>query len=137
MSNKEKFEAWFQQQSFYLNLRFIHGDRLFASENSVYRILAVQIGWEAWQEQQVRIDGLQYRTTDVKKIHEIRDISETTQERWVEKYARRSHPSNLRTEPQACDHTMVEKSQLGDLERTFECIFCDHKTTEAWVTTHE
>ncbi|MHA3098421.1 hypothetical protein [Acinetobacter brisouii] len=40
-------------------------------------------------------------------------------------------------ESQACDHTMVEKTQFGDLERSFECIFCDHKTTEAWVTKHE
>ncbi|MHA3054841.1 hypothetical protein E0H77_00625 [Acinetobacter sp. ANC 4633] len=40
-------------------------------------------------------------------------------------------------EPQACDHIMVEKTQFGDLERSFECIFCDHKTTEEWVTTHE
>ena len=29
---KSKFEEWFQQQSFYLNLRFIHGDQLFIFE---------------------------------------------------------------------------------------------------------
>lgn len=53
---KSKFEEWFQQQSFYLNLRFIHGDQLFTSENGVYRVLAVQIAWATWMEQQKRID---------------------------------------------------------------------------------
>ena len=55
---KSKFEEWFKQQPFYLNLRFIHGDRLFISENSVYRVLAVQIAWATWREQQKRIDEL-------------------------------------------------------------------------------
>ena len=53
---KSKFEQWFKQQPFYLNLRFIHGDQIFTSENSVYRVLAVQIAWMTWQEQQKRID---------------------------------------------------------------------------------
>ena len=55
---KSKFEEWFQQQPFYLNLRFIHGDQLFTSENSVYRVLAVQVAWSAWMEQQKRIEEL-------------------------------------------------------------------------------
>ncbi|MHA3062529.1 hypothetical protein [Acinetobacter sp. ANC 4641] len=53
---KSKFEEWFQQQPFYLNLRFIHGDQLFTSENGVYRVLAVQIAWATWQEQQKWLD---------------------------------------------------------------------------------
>ena len=56
---KSKFEEWFQQQPFYLNLRFIHGDQLFTSENGVYRVLAVQIAWATWREQQKRIDQLE------------------------------------------------------------------------------
>lgn len=55
---KSKFESWFKQQPFYLNLRFIHGDRIFASENSVYRVLAVQIAWMTWMEQQKRVDAV-------------------------------------------------------------------------------
>lgn len=74
MNNKEKFEEWFQQQSFYLNLRFIHGDRLFASENGVYQILAVQIGWEAWQEQQKRIDELQEQFVDLKEDIDLQEF---------------------------------------------------------------
>ena len=57
--NRTKFEEWFQQQPFYLNLRFIHGDQLFTSENGVYRVLAVQIAWATWREQQKRIDQLE------------------------------------------------------------------------------
>lgn len=70
MSNKEKFEEWFQQQPFYLNLRFIHGDRIFASENSVYRVLAVHIAWMTWMEQQKRVDELQKRIDVVTKYLE-------------------------------------------------------------------
>ena len=55
---KSKFEQWFKQQPFYLNLRFIHGDQLFTSENGVFRVLAVQIAWATWMEQQKRIDEL-------------------------------------------------------------------------------
>lgn len=58
---KSKFEAWFQQQHFYLNLRFIHGDQLLTSENSIYRVLAVQIAWATWMEQQKRIEGIETR----------------------------------------------------------------------------
>lgn len=45
------FETWFRQQSFYKNLVFIHGDRLFDFDSSVdeYRTLGVQIAWVTWQ----------------------------------------------------------------------------------------
>ena len=72
---KSKFEEWFQQQPFYLNLRFIHGDRLFISENSVYRVLAVQIAWLAWQEQQKRIDELESKVTDLSKNLKDRELA--------------------------------------------------------------
>lgn len=41
---------------------------------------------------------------------------------------------NVSQEQQICDHTLVEKTKFGDLKRSFECIFCDHKTTEVRVT---
>lgn len=135
---KSKFEAWFQQQPFYLNLCFIHGDQLFTSENGVYRVLAVQIAWATWQEQQKWLDAAKTKWISVtsiattypnslpaeffQKLDELHDVL-------------CSYISEQ--ESQACDHTMVEKTQFGDLERSFECIFCDHKTTEAWVTKHE
>ncbi|MHA3052507.1 hypothetical protein [Acinetobacter sp. ANC 4640] len=56
---RSKFEEWFQQQPFYLNLRFIHGERLFIFDaQDGYVVQAVQIAWATWQEQQKRIDEL-------------------------------------------------------------------------------
>ena len=43
------FEKWFADQDFYTNMRFIHGDALFAKDGDVYRVLPVQISYRAWQ----------------------------------------------------------------------------------------
>ena len=46
---KSKFEAWFAQQYFYLQLKYIHGDRLFDFDGGVgYRNLTVQVGYVAF-----------------------------------------------------------------------------------------
>ncbi len=46
---KSKFEAWFTQQYFYLQLKYIHGDRLFDFDGGVgYRNLTVQIAYVCW-----------------------------------------------------------------------------------------
>ncbi|WP_151777179.1 hypothetical protein [Acinetobacter brisouii] len=193
---KSKFEQWFQQQPFYLNMRFIYGDQLFTSENDVYRVLAVQIAWATWQEQQKRIDSI--KTKSIEQALKLSSMSERNnkqaeiikeQRKLIDELQLKvsedsrilhniiniernkcdglqarideaiKHFNNVRNlgkdhsvyralkalkgsepkvqEPQACDHIMTEKTQFGDLQRSFECIFCDHKTTEAWVTKHE
>ena len=43
------FKTWFTGQDFYTNMRFIHGDALFAKDGDVYRVLPVQIAYQAWQ----------------------------------------------------------------------------------------
>ncbi|MHA3052574.1 hypothetical protein [Acinetobacter sp. ANC 4640] len=153
-----QFEAWFQQQSFYLNLRFIHGERLFIFDaQDGYVVQAVQIAWMTWQEQQKRIDNqseciknlVAQKNNEFNKVQAslslidnfFDDQRQTPSSRQYANCIQEIHET-LRSddqiqEPQACDHTMVEKTQFGDLHRTFECIFCDHKTTEAWVTKHE
>ena len=46
---KSKFEAWFTQQYFYNQLKYIHGDRLFDFDDGVgYRNLTVQVGYMAF-----------------------------------------------------------------------------------------
>lgn len=169
---KSKFEAWFQQQPFYLNLRFIHGERLFIFDaQDGYVVQAVQISWVSWIDHQKQVDiltdWLKEADASQEKMQSIIDELESKLKA-VDALSRmraavigsfNTQNLNARTkrkmlilkraeqalkvsepkmqEPQVCDHTMVEKTQFGDLERTFECIFCDHKTTEAWVTTHE
>lgn len=44
------FELWFQQQEFYIKLVYIHGKSIFFRDNDIYRLLVVQIGYEAWLE---------------------------------------------------------------------------------------
>ena len=45
------FEKWFEDQDFYTNMRFIHGDRLFDKEGGVYRVLPVQMTYQGWNTQ--------------------------------------------------------------------------------------
>lgn len=48
----EHFEAWFKQQEFYKNLIFIHGESLMFKDKDTYRLLVVQIAFEAYLEGQ-------------------------------------------------------------------------------------
>lgn len=43
-----EFEIWFMEQDFYINMRFIHGDKLFDKDGDVYRVLPVQMAYKAW-----------------------------------------------------------------------------------------
>ena len=45
-----EFEGWFTDQSFYTNMRFIHGDALFLRDGDVYRVLPVQMTYVGWGE---------------------------------------------------------------------------------------
>lgn len=46
---KEQFEAFFKDQPFYLQLKYIHGDRLFDFDAGIgYRNLTVQVGYVCW-----------------------------------------------------------------------------------------
>ena len=48
------FEKWFEDQDFYTNMRFIHGDKLFDKDGDVYRILPVQMTYQGWSTQRQR-----------------------------------------------------------------------------------
>ena len=46
---KEQFEVFFMAQSFYLQLKYIYGDRLFDFDQGIgYRNLTVQIAYVCW-----------------------------------------------------------------------------------------
>lgn len=49
-----EFEQWFKNKSFYYQLVFIHGERLFLRDQQMYRILVVQIAFETWSEFQCK-----------------------------------------------------------------------------------
>lgn len=53
-----EFEKWFEDQDFYTNMRFIHGDRLFDKDGDIYRVLPVQIAYQGWNARQSEIDEL-------------------------------------------------------------------------------
>ncbi|ENU80017.1 hypothetical protein F975_01769 [Acinetobacter sp. ANC 3789] len=46
----EEFINWVQQSPCYTTLIFSHGERLFIHENGVFRVMAIQLAWEAWQK---------------------------------------------------------------------------------------
>lgn len=48
------FEKWFEDQDFYTNMRFIHGDKLFDKDGGVYRVLPVQMTYQGWSSQRQR-----------------------------------------------------------------------------------
>ena len=48
------FEKWFEDQDFYANMRFIHGDKLFDKDGDVYRVLPVQMTYQGWNTQRQR-----------------------------------------------------------------------------------
>ena len=58
-SNMKEFEHWFKQQSFYMNMKYINGSRLFLQDNGVYRCLAVQMAYAAWCSQKSKINELE------------------------------------------------------------------------------
>lgn len=49
-----EFEKWFEDQDFYTNMRFIHGDKLFDKDDGAYRVLPVQMTYQAWNTQRQR-----------------------------------------------------------------------------------
>lgn len=55
----DEFIKWVKQSPQYSTLAFIHGERLFIRENGVFKILAIQLAYEAfqqWHVQDVRND---------------------------------------------------------------------------------
>ncbi len=46
---RKEYEAFFMKQPFYLQLKYIHGDRLFDFDQGIgYRNLTVQVGYVCW-----------------------------------------------------------------------------------------
>lgn len=44
----EDFEQWVESTGHYPKLMLIHGERLFIKEGGQYKILAIQLAYEAW-----------------------------------------------------------------------------------------
>ena len=55
------FEQWFRQQDFYTNMMFIYGNKLFDHDGDFYRVLAVHIAYQVWQDRQAELDKQQKR----------------------------------------------------------------------------
>ena len=43
-----EFEQWVKSTSHYPKLMLIHGERLFIKDGGQYKILAIQLAYEAW-----------------------------------------------------------------------------------------
>lgn len=84
------FEKWFEDQDFYTNMRFIHGDKLLDRDGDVYRVLPVQMAYQAWDyrkaqlnnmeacyvEKKKEVDELQGKSRCIKSLVEQRNLAE-------------------------------------------------------------
>lgn len=61
------FEVWFEDQDFYTNMRFIHGDKLFDRDGDVYRMLPVQMAYQAWDYRKAQLNNMEACYIEKKK----------------------------------------------------------------------
>lgn len=61
------FEVWFEDQDFYTNMRFIHGDKLFDRDGDVYRVLLVQMAYQAWDYRKAQLNNMEACYIEKKK----------------------------------------------------------------------
>ena len=61
------FEVWFEDQDFYTNMRFIHGDKLFDRDGDVYRVLPVQMAYQAWDYRKAQLNNMEACYIEKKK----------------------------------------------------------------------
>lgn len=107
------FEKWFEAQYFYTNMRFVHGDALFIKDGDVYRVLLVQMAWEAFKH-------IRQKTKDERMA--------LTQE-WHTKGwgARQDEIDHLTTMNQRYIGKMQEQQdQIAELEKSIQKMKLDH-----------
>ncbi|WP_180172792.1 hypothetical protein [Acinetobacter sp. YH01025] len=61
------FEKWLEDQDFYTNMRFIHGDKLFDRDGDVYRVLPVQMAYQAWDYRKAQLNNMEACYIEKKK----------------------------------------------------------------------
>lgn len=61
------FEKWFEDQDFYTNMRFIHGDKLLDRDGDVYRVLPVQMAYQAWDYRKAQLNNMEACYIEKKK----------------------------------------------------------------------
>ena len=68
------FEVWFEDQDFYTNMRFIHGDKLFDRDGDAYRVLLVQMAYQAWDYRKAQLNNMEACYIEKKKqVEELHD----------------------------------------------------------------
>ena len=123
---KSKFEEWFQQQHFYLNLRFIHGERLFIFDaQDGYVVQAVQISWATWQEQQKRIDSI--KTKSIEQALKLSSMSERNnkqaeiikeQRKLIDELQLKGDPEDMDTLKEDVAEKLIDLIERDELEFT-------------------
>jgi len=82
------FEKWLEDQDFYTNMRFIHGDKLFDRDGDVYRVLPVQMAYQAWDYRKAQLNNMEACYIQVKKerdeLHSATDKALTHVKRQTE-----------------------------------------------------
>lgn len=75
---KENFEQFFEAQSFFPKLKYIHGERLFDCDEIdgaiTYRNLTVNACWATWQHQQAQTDEVTHLAIELAKYASYAEI---------------------------------------------------------------
>lgn len=69
------FEKWFEDQDFYTNMRFIHGDKLLDRDGDVYRVLPVQMAYQAWDYRKAQLNNMEACYIEKKK--QVEELQKT------------------------------------------------------------
>lgn len=90
------FEVWFEDQDFYTNMRFIHGDKLFDRDGDAYRVLLVQMAYQAWDYRKAQLNNMEQCYIQLKQEHNeliafntVQDRMQKAAEKVAEKYKRK------------------------------------------------
>lgn len=101
------FEKWIEDQDFYTNMRFIHGDKLFDRDGDVYRVLPVQMAYQAWDYRKAQLNNMEACYIEKKKQVEAVDAVLMN---WRDEYTEYTHQHE-------CTVDAVLRTCIAELEQ--------------------
>ena len=130
------FEAWFEDQDFYKNMRFIYGDKLFDKDGGAYRVLPVQMTYQAWMVGQKGIQemdvAIKLQDADLRKyekqIESLREQLNNMETCYIEK-KKELEELRGRIDASKSSQPKLHKTEIGDCLHFSTTMFHDGKAT--------
>lgn len=130
------FEVWFEDQDFYTNMRFIHGDKLFDKDGGAYRVLPVQMTYLAWlvgragikeMDEVIKLQDADLRKYE-KQIEGLKEQLNNMEACYIEK---KKEVEELQGQINASKSSQpkLHKTEIGDCLHFSTTMFHDGKAT--------